>query len=139
MLTSCLHLLTLSGVKTVVIGLEACACILPQVVLLHDKVYIWVTPLQNKRSIGKLHCSSITDLSSWTAVAVPYVKESGLGTYHSQIVLVGGVTYAGKVVRDVWASEAGTNSKWQYLPPLPTPCQQPAVTNTGSPEYLIVA
>ena len=118
--------------------------ILPsQVVLLRDKVYVGVTSRQIRRptgSRGELHCCSTTDLSSWTSLAVPGVKKFGLGTYRSQLVLVGGVNCTHKVVGDVWASEDGT--KWQQsesLPPLPTPCQQPAVINIGSPEYLIVA
>ena len=118
-----------------------------QVVLLRDTVYVGVTQRIRKSgcivrpatSIGELH--STTDLSSWTTLAVPAsIKNFGLGTYQSQLVLVGGVNYAGKVVGDVWASEDGM--KWQQsesLPPLPTPCKQPAVINTGSPEYLIVA
>ena len=89
-------------------------------------------------SIGELHFTA--DLSSWTTLAVPGVIKFGLGTYRSQLVLVGGVNYVGKVVGDVWVSKDGT--KWQQsesLPPLPTPCHQPAVINIGSPEYLIVA
>ena len=36
---------------------------------------------------------------------------------------------------DVWVSEDGT--KWQQVPLLHTPCQQPAVINIGRPEYLV--
>ena len=98
MLTSCLHLLTLSGVRT-------CACDWPggislsQVVLLRDKIYFGVTCRgfgRSGRSTGKLHYSSITHLSSWTSLAVPGVIKF-VGTYRSHLVLVGGVNYAGKV------------------------------------------
>ena len=119
-----------------------------QVVILRDKVYVGVTSQQirrsgctvrSARSIGELH--STTDFSSWTSLAVPAgIKKFGLGTYQSQLVLVGGVNQTNEVVGDVWVSEDGT--KWQQsesLPPLPTRCQQPAVINTGSPEYLLVA
>ena len=83
---------------------------------------------------------STADFSSWTTLAVPGIIKFGLGTYQSHLVLVGGVNHANKVVSDVWVSKDGT--KWQQsksLPPLPTPCQKPAVINIGSPEYLIVA
>ena len=111
---------------------------LSQVVLLRDKIYIGVTSRRIGRYIGELH--SAVDLSSWTTTTLAVlagIKKFGLGTYHSQLVLVGGVNHADKVVGDVWTSEDGT--KWhqsESLPPLPTPCQQPAVINTGSPEYL---
>ena len=68
------------------------------------------------------------------------VTNFGLGTYHTQLVLVGGMNQSYEVVSDVWVSKDGT--EWRQsesLPPLPTPCQKPAVINTGSPEYLIVA
>ena len=50
-----------------------------------------------------------------------------------------GTNYAGKVVGDVWVSEDGSEdgTKWQQVPLLPTPCQQPAVINIGRPEYLV--
>ena len=112
-----------------------------QVVLLHDKIYVSVTSRRPREidEYRELHCS--TDLSSWTTLTIPSIMNFSLGTYQSRLVLVGGkMNLYCKVVGDVWASEDGR--KWQRsesLPPLPTPCQWPAVINTGSPEYLIVA
>ena len=86
--------------------------------------------------------STDTELASWTSLSVPGdVVRFGLGTYHSQLVLAGGwISSAKKCVTDVWASDGGTS--WQQsesLPPLSMACSMPAIINTGSPEYLLVA
>ena len=121
---------------------------LHQAVLLHGKIYVGVTvytdqpcstsgPLQGQS--GKVY-SSDTDFASWTSLPVPGdITGFGLGTYHSQLVLAGGVSTE-KTVTDVWASDDGTN--WQQsesLPPLSVACSMPTIINTGSPEYLLVA
>ena len=109
--------------------------ILPtQVVLLGGKYYVGTTS-----GPAELYCST-TDLSSWTTLPVPGVKRFSLGTYQSQLVIVGGIHSSGQVVRDLWASEDGT--KWQQsesLPPLLRACYRCTVINTGNPEYLIIA
>ena len=118
----------------------------------HGKIYVGVTvyiqscgtprpdPLQEQQS-GKVY-SSNADLRSWTSLSVPGdIVRFGLGTYHSQLVLAGGKNIsARRKVSDVWASDDGTN--WQQsesLPPLSVACSMPAIINTGSPEYLLVA
>ena len=113
-----------------------------RVVLLHGKYYVGATSRQRLRgtsAVGELYCCT-TDLSLWTTLPVPGVKKFGLGTYQSQLVLVGGINSSGQVVRDLWASEDGT--KWQQsesLPPLLRACHGCTVINTGNPEYIIVA
>ena len=107
-------------------------------VLLHGKIYVGVTV---STSTGKVYFSD-TDLRSWTSLSVPGdVIIFGLGTYHSQLVLAGGmISSTKKKVSDVWASDDGTN--WQqseFLPPLSVACSYPTIINTGSPEYLLVA
>ena len=80
------------------------------------------------------------DLTSWDKVTTP-TRSYALSTYHSQLVLVGGVE-SGKedynITNKLWTSDTGFN--WQQsLPPMPTKRFFPSAINTETPEYLVVA
>jgi hypothetical protein len=95
-----------------------------QAVCLNDKVYVggggWT--FESTRDAARLYIyTPATD--TWTTLDTP-VRRFGLTTYHSQLVLVGGVeyvdeNYTGKQSNKVWTlSEDG---QWQEtLPPIPT-------------------
>lgn len=106
-------------------------------VYLHNKLYVGSA---KEPSSNKLFISS-PDFSSWTQVDTP-TSHFGLTTYHSQLVLVGGInaTYEcenKKCTNDLWLSRDG--SKWENkLPPMNKPRRRPLAVNAGSPECLIV-
>jgi hypothetical protein len=90
---------------------------------------------------GKLVASSYflwvadSDYSHWKELDAPSYF-SGLSTYHSQLVLVGG-EISGRPTNKVWVSDDGYS--WNTsLPPMPTARVWPGVVNTGTPEYLLV-
>ena len=78
------------------------------------------------------------DFSSWKQLSPLPCGSPGFSTYHSQLVLVGGKLPSGGFTNKVWVSDDGYS--WNTsLPPMPTERAWPAVVNTGTPEYLIVA
>lgn len=80
------------------------------------------------------------DFSSWTLISTLPVMDFSLSTYHSKLVMVGGKEIAAphSPTNKLFWSEDGKN--WQpLLPPMPTKRFLPAVVNTRSPEYLVVA
>ena len=87
---------------------------------------------------AELHVASSSDLSNWTRLPSDLPTHScALTTYHSQLVLVGGVDATGRVTNKLWTSDAGHD--WQpSLPPMPTPRRNPFAINTVSPECLVV-
>ena len=107
-----------------------------QCVLLQDKIYIGgYTP--SWESDASLFISS-TDLNSWSQVTTP-TRYYGLTTYHSQVVLVGGIELDTRMTTNkLWTLKGGTN--WQpSLPPMPTSRYYSSALNTGSPECLVVS
>jgi hypothetical protein len=77
---------------------------------------------------------SNNDFSHWNRLSP---LPSGLSTYHSQLVLVGG-QLNGCPTNKVWVSDDGYS--WNTsLPSMPTAREFPIVVNTGTPEYLLVA
>lgn len=99
---------------------------LPQCTLLNGTLY--VLGMQHKLYA----CSNTEELISWDLYSVP-ARGSGLGTYHSQLVLAGGSS-----TNKVWVSDKGINWK-PSLPPLLTRRYRPCLVNTGSPEFLVIA
>ena len=67
----------------------------------------------------------------------------GLTTYHSQIVLVGGIPLpkeSGKeysITNELWVSDDGTDWK-QTIPPMSAPQRLPLAVNPGTPECIFV-
>ena len=107
-----------------------------QCVLLQDKIYLGgYTP--SLESHSSLFISS-TDLNSWSQVTTP-TRYYGLTTYHSQVVLVGGIEHdTNMVTNKLWTLKGETN--WQpSLPPMPTSRYYSSALNTGSPECLVVS
>ena len=107
-----------------------------QCVLLQDKIYLGgYTP--SLESHASLFISS-TDLNSWSQVTTP-TRYYGLTTYHSQVVLVGGIEHdTGMVTNKLWTLKGETN--WQpSLPPMPTSRYYSSALNNGSPECLVVS
>ena len=107
--------------------------------VLRDMVYVILMPADNLSS-PELHYASSSDLRHWRRLpSVLPTRDCALTTYHSQLVLVGGVdTDTGEVTNKLlWTSDTGHH--WQpSLPPMPTSCRNPSVVNTVSPEYLVV-
>ncbi len=76
--------------------------------------------------------------SELISLSVPPVQRFALTHYHSQLVLVGGVTPGSKDPTDeLWVSINGTNWK-PLLPPMRIKRSDASAVNTGSPEYLVV-
>ena len=96
-----------------------------------------------------LYCTSTTDLESWTLMNVFDFVDPGLGTYQSQLVVVGGVqlppagagdfTFSFQSRDEVLTSRDG--SAWEAsLPPLRTPRRDLVIVSVGKKtEYLVVA
>ena len=107
-----------------------------QCVLLQDKIYIG-GDTSSWESNSSLFISS-TDLNSWSLVTTPTCYY-GLTTYHSQVVLVGGMEPdTDMATNKLWTLKGGTN--WQpSLPPMPTSRYYSSALNTGSPECLVVS
>ena len=76
------------------------------------------------------------DLAAWKVLPPPPVTHYGLSSYHSHLVLVGG-RLNGNTSNKLWMYD---NDTWHCsLPPMLTCRDDPAVVNTGTPEYLVVA
>ena len=108
-----------------------------QCVLLQNTIYLGGGYTSSLESDASLFISS-TDLNSWSQVTTP-TRYYGLTTYHSQVVLVGGVEPdTGMITNKLWTLKGGTN--WQpSLPPMPTSRYGLSALNTGSPECLVVS
>ena len=80
------------------------------------------------------------ELTSWTLLKTAPVKLFSLSTYKSKLVMVGGREIAAPgnpTNRLSWSNDGGN---WHpLLPPMLTNRYLPAVINTISPEYLVVA
>ena len=102
--------------------------------LLQDKIYIG----GGFASSNALLFISSTDLNSWSQVSTPTCWY-GLTTYHSQVVLVGGMKHIPDMTTNkLWTLKGGTN--WQpSLPPMPTSRCFSSALNNGSPECLVVS
>ncbi len=103
--------------------------------MLHDKLYVM------NKGRPELFISSLDSLSSWTTVETP-THSSALTTYHSQLVLIGGVVASSdKVTNKLWISEHDTIMNWKssLLPPMPTRRCGSSAATTGIPESIIVA
>ncbi len=89
----------------------------------------------------ELFISSLDSLSSWTTVETP-TRSSALTTYHSQLVLIGGVEASYKeVTNKLWISDQDAIMNWKssLLPPMPTRRWGSSAVTTGTPESIIVA
>lgn len=103
-----------------------------------------VVYIKNKRYGGgdKLWASDCTDLKEWRLLNsnLP-TQASGFTTYHSQLVLVGGIeTSTGQITNKLWTSTGGLT--WEpSLPPMPTPRYSPASKSisTSASDCLVVA
>ena len=108
-----------------------------QCMLLQDKIYLGGGYPTSRESYASLFISS-TDLNSWSQVTTP-TYWYGLTTYHSQVVLVGGIKLdTDMATNKLWTLKGETN--WQpSLPPMPTSRYFSSALNTGSPECLVVS
>ena len=107
-------------------------------VVLRNKVYVKFEQARTKRA--NLFVASTSDLTFWEkSISALPTRHSALTTYHSQLVLVGGIeTSTGLVSNKLWTSDTG--HEWQSsLPPMPTPRCNVSVVNTINPECLVVA
>ena len=104
--------------------------------LLQDNIYVG-GDTSSLESDASLFISS-TDLNSWSQVTTP-TSYYGLTTYHSQVVLVGGMEPdTDMATNKLWTLKGGMN--WQpSLPPMPTSRYYSSALNTGSPECLVVS
>ncbi len=103
--------------------------------MLHDKLYVMDV------SIPELLISSLDNLSSWTTVETP-TSYSALTTYHSQLVLIGGMEASSyEATNKLWISEHDAIMNWKssLLPPMPTRRYRSSAVTTGTPESIIVA
>lgn len=120
-------------------------------VLLHNKIYVLLAEVVRPCKEGPymehyyMYAISTSDFK-WQLVAplemAPNLQMSSstLTTYHSKLVLVGGMFAQGPIyyVDTLLVSSDGTD--WQpSLPPMPTKRGLVTAVNTGSPEILLVA
>ena len=105
--------------------------------LLQDKMCVGGGNTLSPENNSSLFISS-TDLNSWSQVTTP-TRYYGLTTYHSQVVLVGGMELDTRMATNkLWTLKGETN--WQpSLPPMPTSRYLSSALNTGSPECLVVS
>ena len=90
---------------------------------------------------AELHVASSNDLRHWTKSpsSLP-THDCALTTYHSQLVLVGGVdATTGQDTNKLWMSYNRGHNWKPSLPPMPTPHRNPLAVNTVNPECLMVA
>lgn len=115
----------------------------PGLTMLKDTLYVYFSGTRCRMSddYAVLYCLP-SDLSSWVEVCEAPVTLASLSTYHSKIVLVGGLEIDGFRGTDkVWMMQ-GARGDWDTsLPPMPTKRLLPAVINSGTSESecLIVA
>ncbi len=84
---------------------------------------------------ARLFISSV-DLESWSVLVTP-TEFYALTTYHSELVLVGGILN-GITTNKLWSSDTGL--EWHpLLPSMPTKRSWSSAINIESPEYLVVA
>ena len=105
-------------------------------VVLDDKLYLGVTCDLKYGSQAGMVLEFSADLAAWKVLPLSPVSNFGLSTYHSQLVLVGGILN-GATSNKLWVYD---NDAWHCsLPPMLTCRYSPAVVNTGTPEHLVVA
>jgi hypothetical protein len=110
-----------------------------QAVWLKDKVYVGGGMILGRfRSAARLYIyTPATD--TWTTLDTP-VYFFALTTYHSQLVLIGGMEYIGGNVLEEPSNKLWTLSEdgqWQEtLPPMPTPCTYTSAVSHG--DHLLV-
>ena len=105
----------------------------PQCVLLHDVLYVG--------GGAKLFMSNtVTKRLVWDVCHTP-IKRYALTTYHSQLVLVGGMEpYTGEISNMLWTLSSDSGMNWQpSIQEMPTKRWAASAMNTGTPEYLVVA
>lgn len=113
-----------------------------QCVFLDGKIFVAAPLVQSEApDHAKLFVSS-TDaaISRWSTVITP-VQEYALSTYHSQLVLVGGIETSNKrVTNKLYSLGTADGGDWQEsLLPMPTGRFSASAVNTENPEYLVVA
>ena len=111
-----------------------------QSTVLRGNLYVTVShkPLRHYEQVGTLFRISADDLSSWEQLPPLPSAFSGLATYRSHLVLVGGVDLKYQdeptmATNKVWCSPDGVQP-WQSLsiPPMPKTEYCPAVASVGS-------
>ena len=111
----------------------------PQCVLLHDVLYVGGgdAPLEYMATI--FMTKTTTEHFVWDVRPTPTNRYS-LTTYHSQLVLVGGLDpYTEHASNGVWTLST-TGMNWQQsIPEMLTERSRPSAVNTGTPEYIVVA
>ena len=104
--------------------------------LLNNRIYVRSAAYQEN---DVLYCASIDNMTSWTPLSGPAINRYSLTSYHSRLVLLGGVTYVEeKVLNDLWVMSDDEKDWQQTLPPMLFSRCGAAVVNSGKPEYLIV-
>ena len=109
-------------------------------VVLDDKLYLGVTCDGKDGWQSGMVVEFSANLAAWKVLPLTPAVCFGLSTYHSQLVLVGGLVGG-------WLNGTNSNKLWVYdndtwhcsLPPMMTGRRYPVVVNTGTPEYLVVA
>ena len=109
-------------------------------VVLNDKLYLGVFKCglhgSGAGSGAGMVLEFSADFAAWKVLPLPPVSGFTLSTYHSQLVLVGGLLN-GTTSNKLWVYD---NDAWHCsLPPMLTGREYPVVVNTGTPEYLVVA
>lgn len=101
-----------------------------------DKLYVSGRVLSSG-DYAKLFVSS-TDLDSWAVLSTPTISFA-ITTYHSQLVLIGGMeTSTLEITNKLWSSDTGMD--WEEtLPPMPTKRCSASAVNTKTPECVVVA
>lgn len=108
---------------------------------LHSKLHVGSMTEDEEAMRGKLFISS-PDLSSWICVDTP-TSCFGLTSYHSQIVLLGGIKSPiahdeiEQDTNEVWLSSDGVSWK-DTIPPMHDQRFLPQAANVGTPERLVV-
>lgn len=111
----------------------------PQCVLLNNKLYVGgATEMLSMPEDTNVLYTSSADLHSWSTIATP-IRYYGLSTYHSQLLLIGGMDHNMCITDKLWLSEDGSCWDDKELVRMPCKCFTPTVVSTGSPEHLIVA
>jgi hypothetical protein len=107
-----------------------------QCMLLDEVLYVGGGDTQSEYDT-MLFVSKI-DTMEWTTRNTPAMFYA-LSTYHSQLVLVGGIESSSRQITNaLWTSDTGVEWK-RTLPPMPTKRYSSSAVNTVSPECLVVA
>ena len=112
----------------------------PEVVLLHDVLYVGGSFLPTSDKAKLFMCKTVTERFVWDVVSTP-ASHYSLTTYHSQLVLVGGMEILYGYPSDMlWTLSNDAGLQWQLsIQEMPTERWSASAVNTGTPEYIVVA